>query len=524
MSDSLLDIDISQLTSRAVKLAQGILKIKPLQTKSIKNSNNGGVEGIIEWIWNGAQNLYGFISEGVKGFISGLATIQNAWSQIVSLKNFIWNFNWSQTDEELENNIKAQWNQLFTQIGGGLGQFAGWVTCGFIPSAATYFLNPELAAYLLAEVSEEFIDEVVGTWKNIATTAVQIIGRQIITWGFINLRKLIRNNASWIAKFLNLPAFSDLAIKQWGSKGSKPWSFAIEMEERIESLPDWLQAPAEEFLEEMDEACIEAGFVVASAADRFFAKQLLDEKKMPPNGEVKYLEITPNRQVEDEKIILVGQQELIKPIIPQVLAFDQIIRDKDLGIVYSAPANIPEKSFRPEIVLKFYQLKSDTTGQRPVDMEKRFRLMNETKKTLTVEKLKTIAEKIYQKFASPPFRFEKGNDPYTYNDPELGYHFLIWAKDGSEARRLCDQLLEIQTHSFENEYFRKGSVPADTGEYSQVPEKETILGEVKELPIKGKPGIVTFRFAYANLGHNIIVNLVDLTGRKKEVLYRGSTT
>jgi hypothetical protein len=520
MSDSLLDIDISQLTSRAVKLAQGVLKIKPLQTKSIKDSSGGGVERIIEWIWNGAQNLYGFVSEGVKGFISGLATIQNVWSQLVSLKNFIWNFNWNQSDEELENNIKAQWSQVLTQIGGGFGQIVGWSYCGFIPSALTLFINPELSAYLMAEVTEEFLDEIVGTWQNIATTAVQILGRQIITWGFVNLRKLVRNNATWIAKFLNLPAFSDLAIKQWGSKGSKPWSFAIDMEERIESLPDWLQAPAEEFLEEMDESCIEAGFVVASAADRFFAKQLLDEKKMPPNGEVKYLEITPNRQVEDEKIILVGQQELIKPIIPQVLAYDQIIRNKDVGEVISAPMSTPAlRTYHPEIVFQFLQKKADRkAGESLIKMEFSIRLMKiDRNSPVLMEELKRIANLIYAKFATPPFQVNKGSNLYCYKDDRNGYDFYLYVDNEATARRVIEQVLDLQSHGIENEYFKPPRPVLDP-----TPDGETILGEVRKPPVKGKAGVVLFRRAYANCGLGKYVELINLGGRKNPLVTRAN--
>lgn len=82
-------------------------------------------------------------------------------------------------------------------------------------------------------------------------------------------------------------------IRAWGDPSSKPWSFAIAVEEAIESLPDgYIEEFVENFYEGFLEGCDEAGFVVAQSLDSWYAEQRLAKNQLL--GDDTVLEVTPN--------------------------------------------------------------------------------------------------------------------------------------------------------------------------------------------------------------------------------------
>ena len=287
----------------------------------------------------------------------------------------------------------------------------------------------------------------------------------------------------------------------------------------------WRNA-AEEFQEEFDEACTEAGYVVANAVDTYLSSEMLSRERTPLLGHTRYVEITPNRENPDERIVLGGQEELLKPVIIQTLATDNLFAGRDLGLVYGAIASeMPERRHRPEVVLRFYRKqnndpkKGDITGK--LSMQISFRLMNKSK-TDFVDNfyLKSLANVIYKKFATPVFKVNKGKQTYTYCDFEKGYQLKLDVTSQAEARRVVEQILDIQNHKVDDDLLRIGSKPING--LSTVPEKLTIRGKVEKLPVREKEGIVSFSYAYLNVGVNVPpINLVDLTGRKRNVVYTG---
>lgn len=415
--------------------------------------------------------------------------------------------------------------RFFKRNEGTLGNALGYLVCGILPAASIMVFNEPMGAYVLAKVTEEAVEEFLSNFGALLNSVLSLGTQLLFTETYKNTKKLIKSNSKLVGKLLGKKA--EKAVEAWGSAGSKPWSFASTTEEFLDNnfgTEGAAREFAEEFLEEADEACVEAGYVVANAVDSWMVQSLLAEQVIPLLGNTRFVEITPNRDIHDEHIVLAGREELLRPIIIQTLATEHQFAGRDLGIVYgTVAAEIAERRYRPEVILRFYRKQnSDKDKGAIVDrlyMQISFRLMNKSKADFaTDDYLKTLAGTIYRKFGSPPFKINKGKQTYTYSDFEKGYQFKLDVSTQTEARRVVEQVLDIQGNKVNDELLRKGSTPANA--VSTTPKKVTIRGKVEKLPVRGKEGEVKFSFAYLNLGIQLPpINLVDLTGKKRHVVY-----
>ncbi|MBH8553601.1 hypothetical protein I8751_14720 [Nostocaceae cyanobacterium CENA357] len=513
-------ISVGDLASRAIRKQFSNRTINPIET-SIGNSGGGNIISIIV---GGFNSLKGFVVEVFN--VIGALDWKQLWAIVTQTVNYIWNFNWNATDTQLEEQIRQRFVALSATAGGTLGNAFGYLACGVLPGALIMTINEPMGAYVLANVVDEAADEFL---QNFATLINQTfsLGVQItFAWLFKNVRKLIKSNSPAIGRLFGRSI--EKAIKSWGEKGSQPWSFAIAFDNAVESIPnEALRNFVEEFAEEAIEACVEAGYVVANSVDTYLANKVLEKQLLPPNGGQKYVEITPNRDLPDETIVIGGQAELLKPVIVQTLAQHQVLGERDLGTIYGTPPEaFPERRYKPELVLKFYQERKDrVAGEKPITMQISMRLMNKSKDDFASDAyVKQLAEKVHQRFARPPFKVTKGNKPYSYADWEKGYQMLLWVDGLAQARRIVEQVLDIQGHSVDNSKLKKASVNAQTDSISTIPEKVTIMGKREKLLVQGKPGVVTFRSAYINVGLAGIkpITLIDL-GKRKQQIYQENT-
>lgn len=527
-----LTFDLSKLTSRKVRSDIGTRIIKGIEGRIESKSDNEAIN-FLGWALGGLTSLSGFLLSKA-GELFAFSWVK-FWSWVTATRQFIWNFNWNATDEQLNTSIRAQWAAIGGQIGGTLGNTFGYLACGILPGMVIAAFNEPLGAVVLAKVGEEALEELLENLGALFNTALRLGTQILITETFKTARKLIKSNSKLVGKLLGKGA--EKAIQAWGSKDSKPWSFALSNEEtfnkRFGSDGFWREA-VEEAQEEADEACIEAGYVVANAVDTYLSAQMLVREKTPILGHTRYVEITPNRENPDEKIVLGGSEELLKPQIIQVLSTYEQFNGRDLGVIYgTASADMPERRHRPEVVLKFYQKQNKNAGKGAivdaVSMQIAFRLMDKSVKDFADDAyLQVLAGAIYREFATPPFTISKGLSTYTYADFEKGYQFKLDVINSTEAKRIIRKVQDIQGHLFRDECFRVGSrkITAD-GVIAPAPikgEKVTVRGKVQELPIKGKEGMVKFTHAYLNLGINLPpIELVDVTGKRKNVVYKPAT-
>jgi hypothetical protein len=309
----------------------------------LKTLNEDGDGGVLAKVWNAVLNIgkgVGGALVKVGGFMLTAITggFQWTWTALVtqlqSASMFLWNFNFNATDTELDAQF-AQFQSILGGLAGGtIGNALGWLVCGAAPGLVMMKFNKLLAARILSEVGEEATEELLANLRVLVMQSSQLAFRWSAVMAFKAGRRTIKNvlkdpNGAWGKLYKALGG--DLSkVQKWGETGSKPWSFAIALDTWIESIQDnFWQNFTEELIEEFFDACSEAFYVVAGTADQYAMEQKLNKGTLLGQQEV--VEITPNREYEEEKIILAGPQELIKPVIVQTMTQHQLLHERSIG-------------------------------------------------------------------------------------------------------------------------------------------------------------------------------------------------
>jgi hypothetical protein len=283
----------------------------------------GAVASFGGWILGGIGGGIFFLLSNIAGWLRGAI-------------GFIWNFNWNVTDREIDSLLKSMRLALVGQLGESIGNFIGFAVCGILPGVALIKFNKPLAAYVLKAVSEEAFDELMDNLRVVMRQGVNTFAAHVAYGAYKNTRKAIKsifadpNSAqSRFGRSLFGAGFND-AVKSWGAEGSKPWSFDIAIREAIERLPDgYIETFVEEAYEGFLEGCDEGSLIFAQSIDAFFAEQRLQQNDLL--GAETVLEVTPNRAIEDERLIIAGPREIVKPSLVNALTHYQLVDNRDIG-------------------------------------------------------------------------------------------------------------------------------------------------------------------------------------------------
>lgn len=327
MSNS--DILTSMLTSRTTRtdlVADGIRTIKPMSSDN-NSGGQGGIIGFLGGLWDKAIEWGGWI---VGGVVKGLQfTFKAAWGLLCQTAQFIWNFNWNATDEELDQHLDNLRNTIASQLGGTLGNLSGYLVCGVAPAAGIMYFNEILGLKLLKEVGEEALDELAGNLSALTRTLFNGGMQQLLIQNFKNVRRLIKWSADIPGVSAILGEKRTRAIKAWGEKGSKPWSFAKAFEEWIDNIESpLLQNFTEEFFDELFDSCQEAGYIIANGLDEWYMKQQASSDVIL--GDTRIVQLEPNRE-SDEKIICYGPEKIVKPQLVQAMQNYSLVENRDIG-------------------------------------------------------------------------------------------------------------------------------------------------------------------------------------------------
>jgi len=317
--------------------------LRELASRKIRNSSTGGNlirtwsasastttsgnGGLLETIINGALRFGNFLISGVVSLISFSFT--KLWSWIVSGVQFIYNFDWNISDTAIDKQIEGLWNSFGGILGGAVGRTIGWIGCGLVPAATVFSFNQSMGAYLLKEVGEQAIDEMLDAASEVINAGFRMGAQATFLWLYKDVRRALKDPSNPFGAALR-SFMGDKKIDNWGTGES--WTIAKAVEKKIESIPNvfWRNFTEEAF-EEGSEACIEAGFAVAGGIDAWLAQQAMQRNSLL--GSDRTVEITPDRSAPDERIILSGSEAVLRPAIVQVMATHQMLGNRDVGVL-----------------------------------------------------------------------------------------------------------------------------------------------------------------------------------------------
>lgn len=177
---------------------------------------------------------------------------------------------------------------------------------------------------------------------------------------------------------------------------------------------------------------------------------------------------------------------------------------------------------KPQITLYFdnkpYRLNKDDDW---VDGEISFRVMDRTYKTLTQADVNRFAARVKNLFATPKFVWRKGKEMASYTDWDNGYQLQLLVTGESEAKRIIEQVLNIQGHTPEWEFLNMNVNQNPGAAYPENPPNEIILGESIEGIRKRPREDVIFRYASMTVkGRGRGINLVDTTFTRANAIER----
>lgn len=262
-------------------------------------SSGGG--GFLGWVWGIVKNVGGWLISNLwkwlSSFISWSFTAIVQWIQ--NTFQFIWTFDWNQTDAELDAIVNSNYQALLTQAAGTLGASLGWLVGGLGPGTLMFVFNQPLAVFLLKNGLEEMVEELLPQIGALIQSTARAATRHILIATYKRLRQKIiganefksLDDAQINQKYAALVAsgsMTEAQAKEAIERGKrirdsaksgferKPWSFQKKFEEFRETyIPKNLQNAAEEFSEEFSDSFFEGLYVNANSLDEWVTKQRL---------------------------------------------------------------------------------------------------------------------------------------------------------------------------------------------------------------------------------------------------------
>lgn len=280
-------------------------------TDSLTDNGNGFFAKLFDF----TLKLTGFVVSALFNFVGWSLT--ELWDLIVDTYFEVKYFDWNQTDKE----IKQQLEQNDVVISSALGALTGtslvWLA-GVGVSAGLVFKFPVVSAKIALALSEEGGQEIRGALTNLILTTRNVIVENFIMTSLLTIRKYKLFNQE--------PVLTE----------KKPWTIAEKIDEAIESInSNTLKAFVNSLYESVEDSVIEMGYVIAYTLDDHFASQVRANESVL--GQNRTVELTPNVDVPDERIIISGPQELTTATVQNAVTHHQLIDNRDVGQIEGLP-------------------------------------------------------------------------------------------------------------------------------------------------------------------------------------------
>lgn len=229
-------------------------------------------------------------------------------------------------------------------------------------------------------------------------------------------------------------------------------------------------------------------------------------------------EITTNRGALRMACTLDDKDTAIQTLI-RLYFFHEVLGygKKGLGIFYGTPSEQFQEAVegRPQVFFYFSQDEASVPeGQRRVEAEYSFRLMDETSASITPVKALALARSIKEHFlvGNSGMVFTKGKTIYKYYDELKGYRLRLYGNSESDAVDLIKKMVAVREHVYDEKKLvictpKKASLSNPTA-------KKKVYGKSLTEQRYRPTANVRFRYSYLYI-HGITkpIFLVDTTGR-----------
>ncbi|MBP0016250.1 MAG: hypothetical protein J7647_01680 [Cyanobacteria bacterium SBLK] len=322
----------------------------------------GPLKGGIQWVRNTFGGFVGFVWNKLKGLASriGEFTAAEAWGAFVGFKEFILNFNFTQSDEAIDQTTEQLMQTIAAQLGSTVGCLAGQVVggglfaLGYVATSKLIQLDPIAIKKGLKRQGKALVGQIMddlATNLGALARTVAIQGTQAL---LLQAYKHGRNFAVWAYhKLKGVPDEEIEKIKEslYGP-GAQPFIINEKVEDSIANIDNKLvRTFAENAWDEFNECFNEIGFVLADATDKAEEQEDMQEAVL---GVERTIALTPDRTAPEETLVLAGNEESLKTQATTVMAVHQLLENRDLHRLHDRrKANeLPAKPPKSTLTLK----------------------------------------------------------------------------------------------------------------------------------------------------------------------------
>lgn len=355
--------------------------------------------------------------ERFKGFIDlvGNSVIDIAWKNAgqftMQTANVLYNFDWSKTDKQIEDQIAASHNAMFGVLGGVTATYiARSAGLGAIGSIKNRY--PKINLDALADAKEDNLDEI----------------RSSITGALMAMRSTAATQAS-LTTFMTGRRM--LGMSPGADKKNEPWILS----EKLDDIVEKQQNPAirsflTNFKDQAEDAIFDNIALVGNVLTASYNTHIAAIKA--EQGPRRVIQITPDSSDPSVKTFVSGTQSQIIEAVETAQIVNAGMANKNLGTVVAVEASQAVKADRNvKIVTIFYRngpngASTLSNGDRAD--EKRLVLHN-VKQNYDVGKLMSVLETV------------SGGSWLVTAVLSDGHHATIYSSSESEGKRVLRKLV-----------------------------------------------------------------------------------
>jgi len=427
-----LAISKSSLLSRVTRsgILQGAVRNLDLDYSFAESSQNNS--SIVQRVFNLGGRALGFLWGIVRG-INITATGIYGW--LVSVSSSISQFDWNASDTELQATIQQRNIALAAIWGGTAGTIAGQLVPIAIGAGIALAIpvigGAALATAVIAASAPEALEEIFGSIRTSISATVATIAQNLVTSGYINLRRFIKGLPYDTLKAVVGENFANWIKNTWGSESAPRMTLADGLENKIESVQNpYLRAFTEEAVDEFFDNFIESGFIVAQSLDQAIAEA--KAAKVQSEGKQRTVSIQPDDRIAFS-LPLTGSEEAIKTQIQSHINSYRQIASKDVGQIVGQPVEewYKAKPRRRKLTIVFKSISEPPYWRRDIQVKSATYTIPDPKAVLSWEKIKRAAK-----------AYTWGKFRATAN-LDNGRQMAVYGASPQEAEEKLRELLEL---------------------------------------------------------------------------------
>ena len=357
------------------------------------------------------RDFRGAVFEGFLDYV-----VNNLGAFILQSLMTLYQFNWNQTDKEIEDAMKA--NE--TVIAGQLGTLAAnslvyMVGGGMLRSAAKRYpaLSGEAVAKLLTEEGSE---EIASSIRSFLFATRSTLTSNFIMGSYLSYRQMTQGSVT---------------------ERKEPWSVANALDKLVDSNQD-AKAKAfwNNFKDQTEDAIFDMGYLINGGLIAQYEMSKANRKAML--GKERTAVLIPDKNNPENKIWLNGSTENLISNVNNVLSQESLITDKDVGnIVALSPDKAISANKNTRLITFHYVSNANGSTVDPDGRQARRAeiKVSDLKPTTTWQELKTAARS-----------YTRGNYLVTAS-LDNGHAITVWASNEGEGKDIINSLLPLQKGS-----------------------------------------------------------------------------